>query len=229
MLGGMMQSIGVGGTVEASELNFDNELYIDTVNNRVGIGTTGPDYKLEIEGDVGITTSGLYPFTISAGNQSIIKHVVAGDAYYDAPSLMHQSARGTIASPTALSKNDRISTLFGYGYSDAYTSSAKIEMIADENFAAGSSPGAITFYTTPNASTTLAERMRIDNTGNVGIGTTNPSAKLHIVGDSILIATSQSPTSSGTGVQGEISWDASYLYICTATNTWKRTALTGSY
>ena len=44
-----MQSIGVGGTVEASELNFDDQLYIDTVNNRVGIGTTGPDYPLSLE------------------------------------------------------------------------------------------------------------------------------------------------------------------------------------
>ena len=36
-------------------------------------------------------------------------------------------------------------------------------------------------------------------------------------------------TSTATGTAGQISYDASYIYICTATNTWKRAALTGSY
>jgi hypothetical protein len=33
------------------------------------------------------------------------------------------------------------------------------------------------------------------------------------------------PTGTSTGTQGQIKADASYIYICTATNTWKRTAL----
>jgi hypothetical protein len=32
-------------------------------------------------------------------------------------------------------------------------------------------------------------------------------------------------TAAATGVKGEISWDADYIYVCTATNTWKRAAL----
>ena len=32
-------------------------------------------------------------------------------------------------------------------------------------------------------------------------------------------------SASATGVQGTIVWDASYIYICTATNTWKRVAI----
>ena len=36
-------------------------------------------------------------------------------------------------------------------------------------------------------------------------------------------------TATATGTAGQISYDASYIYICTATNTWKRAALTGSY
>jgi Collagen triple helix repeat (20 copies) len=38
--------------------------------------------------------------------------------------------------------------------------------------------------------------------------------------------TSKTPSSaSATGVVGEFAWDADYIYICTATNTWKRTAI----
>jgi len=42
-------------------------------------------------------------------------------------------------------------------------------------------------------------------------------------------AETASPTSGGTGTAGMFTWDASYLYICTATNTWKRVAITGGY
>ena len=36
----------------------------------------------------------------------------------------------------------------------------------------------------------------------------------------------QTPASaSASGTTGEIAWDASYIYVCTATNTWKRSAL----
>ena len=45
----------------------------------------------------------------------------------------------------------------------------------------------------------------------------------------LLLTTSSSPTSSGTGTTGQIAWDTSYIYVCTATNTWKRAALTGGY
>ena len=36
-------------------------------------------------------------------------------------------------------------------------------------------------------------------------------------------------TATATGTAGQISYDENYVYICTATNTWKRAALTGSY
>jgi hypothetical protein len=35
-------------------------------------------------------------------------------------------------------------------------------------------------------------------------------------------------SSTAPGVQGQIAWDASYVYICVADNTWKRVALSNS-
>jgi hypothetical protein len=36
-------------------------------------------------------------------------------------------------------------------------------------------------------------------------------------------------TSTATGTVGQITYDDNYIYICTATNTWKRSPLTGGY
>lgn len=36
----------------------------------------------------------------------------------------------------------------------------------------------------------------------------------------------KTPASAGaTGTKGEIAWDADFIYICTATDTWKRVAI----
>jgi len=47
--------------------------------------------------------------------------------------------------------------------------------------------------------------------------------------DSIVITGTQSPGSGDACTAGEIAWDASYIYVCTASGAWKRAALTGAY
>ena len=47
-----------------------------------------------------------------------------------------------------------------------------------------------------------------------------------VYGNKILIKNSQTPASaSATGEVGTIAWDSNYVYVCVATNTWKRTAI----
>jgi hypothetical protein len=49
---------------------------------------------------------------------------------------------------------------------------------------------------------------------------------LSIGGDVINVATQKTPASAGAaGTKGDICHDASYVYVCTATNTWKRAAI----
>jgi hypothetical protein len=43
----------------------------------------------------------------------------------------------------------------------------------------------------------------------------------------ILQAPQSTKTSTSTGTAGQVCWDTNYVYVCTATNTWKRVALTG--
>tara|TARA_R110000796_G_scaffold48676_4_gene116740 strand:+ start:2472 stop:3830 length:1359 start_codon:yes stop_codon:yes gene_type:complete len=42
---------------------------------------------------------------------------------------------------------------------------------------------------------------------------------------SLNTATLTPATASATGTAGDIAWDASYIYVCTATDTWKRSAI----
>ena len=84
--------------------------------------------------------------------------------------------------------------------------------------------------------TNNADRVLITNTGNVGIGTSNPTISggagagglggLHIYGPTLRLQVARTPASANaTGNEGEICWDSSFLYVCTGTNTWRRIAL----
>ena len=70
-------------------------------------------------------------------------------------------------------------------------------------------------------------------TGNAYIQTNN-SGTVDIVGTEtnltgILKSPQATKAADATGTAGQISWDTDYIYVCTATDTWKRVALTGGY
>ncbi len=70
--------------------------------------------------------------------------------------------------------------------------------------------------------------MKFDaSTNRLGInGVGSPQVALDIDSDAIRLRSSSTPSSAGDfGHQGEIRWDANYIYICVATDTWKRVAL----
>ena len=46
------------------------------------------------------------------------------------------------------------------------------------------------------------------------------------IGEQSFTGNVRTPTSSAdTGTPGQIVWDTNYIYVCTATNTWKRVLL----
>jgi hypothetical protein len=75
-------------------------------------------------------------------------------------------------------------------------------------------------------STAGGEKLRLTDGGNLGIGTTAPTTLLDVNADTVRVRTARTPASAtATGATGEICWDANYMYVCTATNTWRRTAI----
>ena len=52
------------------------------------------------------------------------------------------------------------------------------------------------------------------------------TAALEVEGDSLRVTQPRTPGSaSDSGAAGQIAWDADYVYVCVATDTWKRAAL----
>jgi hypothetical protein len=69
-------------------------------------------------------------------------------------------------------------------------------------------------------------RISVGNGGSVGIGTESPTSSLDINSTTIRLRSKRTIASATTaGDQGEWCYDDNFFYVCVATNTWKRMAL----
>jgi len=70
------------------------------------------------------------------------------------------------------------------------------------------------------------ERARLDDTGQLGLGTNAPSCALDVASNKWRLRTAKTPSAANdSGNAGDWCWDANYIYVCVATNTWKRATL----
>ena len=143
----------------------------------VGIGTTSPSYKLDVSGD------GAFGGTTISANTGLTVRARSGDL-------------GDIRI-----RFDAAGTLQRSYISDYYTGEAS-NIGFERNNSTGT--GIITFDTS-NSSFSPSERMRINSSGNVGIGTTSPVQKLDVSGNarvSGILYTNAGVTSS-VGISGK--------------------------
>jgi hypothetical protein len=98
------------------------------------------------------------------------------------PNIIGVKHGGTFAAPTATASGNQLLGIFGAGYNGTSITNtrASVLMSADESWTSTANGTRITFSTTLNGTNSNLERMRIDNNGKVGIGATNPTAKLQI-------------------------------------------------
>jgi trimeric autotransporter adhesin len=144
-----------------------------TSDTRVGIGTTAPDAALDVVHHVGLGFTG--SFTRFASG--------------DGPIMRFRTARGTSSAPAAVLANDNLLFLAMSGHTGTGFTTQKAFVVteASEDWTDTANGTRWRFSTTANGTSTVLERMRIDHSGNVGIGALNPLARLHVAGGTVRV------------------------------------------
>ena len=97
--------------------------------------------------------------------------------------LAHQKS-GAIGGNTLVASGDALGTISFQGSDGTeFVEGARIEAFVDGTPGADDMPGRLMLYTTADGASAPTERMRIDSSGNVGIGTTSPTTTLDVNGD----------------------------------------------
>ena len=150
--------------------NNSTNLMTILASGNVGIGTTSPERSLDAVGDIRAYKNEGY---------NVVESRTASNANLP-PHFMLRRSRGTVETPTYVQTGDTMGLLTFRNH--LATQGATVASYATENQTAGAWGANLAFFTIANGSAVNSERMRIDQSGKIGIGTTAPSAKLHIHG-----------------------------------------------
>jgi len=183
----------------------DNVLVVDTANGRVGIGTASPEVAFHV-------VSGLD--TDNSFVDGVTNFAVVG------PDTRIRGVASDLGSWGGAFTLDQVDTSNPTDFENTWG-------IIRQTNNDGPGDGTLNITYGTNADPAANSRLFVIQTnGNVGIGATSPSAKLDIDSDVIRLRNSKTPASAGaSGNTGDIAWDSDYIYVCVATNTWKRATL----
>ena len=101
-----------------------------------------------------------------------------------------KSRNATIGGNTIVQADDTLGSIVWAASdgTDLVSHAAKIDARVDGTPGTNDTPGRLGFFTTADGSQSAVERMRIDSSGKVGIGTTTPDELLHVKGTNGAIA-----------------------------------------
>ncbi len=156
------------GTTDQMALLSGGELIVGGVS-----ADTNPTYDALMHTIDGTFRSSVeYSASVPGGAMSAVTYGANAAAY---SRWAARRARGTRASPTATQSGDVLARIGAGGYGAtafASQSTAFMEAVANQNFTDAAQGTYLYFATTPDASTTPVERMRLDDSGMVLINET---------------------------------------------------------
>lgn len=199
-------SSGGAGFFQIVDSSSGNRLAFDGANNRLGIGTTAPSTTLHVVGattlsstlSVGTSTTVPTIYGASSANGDITIHGTSSATKTTSYVSLQPSGGDVVVGGSTTDYNFEVQDAGASNYRLTFNLNSSSEnVIGSINDTVGSFTQAqLRLY---------ASRLRVDATLNI-VNTSTPSS------------------ASDTGTTGDIQWDTSYLYICTATNTWRRIA-----
>ena len=166
----------------------NSDFFWDNTNLALGVGTI-PSTTLAV---------------IDAVNNSGSAKAIQETGYGSSVGFRGRYAAGVLASPSPVPSGTTIAFLSGRGYGTtgfASASTGQIDIQASQTFTDSTMGTRLLFSTTPNGSTSLAERMRIANTGDVLIGTTtDDGTDILQLNGSLFVATGTPLTTTRTNL-----------------------------
>jgi len=221
----------------------DSTPFVITAAGDVGIGTPSPGEKLSLAGSAnmfmsllstgtiktqikaadangygGVGTVSNHAFAIETNNTERMRITSDGNLNVGTTTstTFRISSAGHLAFTNATSNTDNTTDPYrnGIGWQSTNQPTGVLSALitADNSAAYGAN---ILFLTRGTAGGSLVERMRIDSSGNLGIGTTSPISKLQVVGTTNSgYATSNSITSGGSAISNSGAlWSGSSLRL----------------
>jgi len=217
------KDVNIPGDLTLSGLTKDRLLYLDNDSNVASVADltawiAGTLKQITVTGLDGKVTLSL-PQDYDTGATPILGGLTLINA------ITEFSTDGTMGdnSDSAVPTEAAVVTYVGAaggGYQpldDVLTDLSALTAVADNEFIVGTGAGTYAHESGDTARTSLG----------LGTGDSPTFVKTTLTGNEINIATAQTPASStATGTTGDIAWDADYIYVAVAGNTWKRAALT---
>jgi hypothetical protein len=182
-----VDNLTAGKTVAASTVNVD----ANTASAAVRITQTGAGNALVVEDSASPDAT---PFVVTADGTVVVGNTAAGATAYDVQSLtgdgasylaqryvsgtggsfirLDKSRSATIGTNTIVNSGDTLGTVeFRGADGTSFVPAAQIVVAVDGTPGTNDMPGRLVFSTTADGSSSVTERMRIDNAGNVRVGT----------------------------------------------------------